>query len=139
MLEAGTPNTHGLAGLAAGIRYVLQIGPNKILAHEQELCRAFLDGLGQIRGITVYGPADPATRVGVVSINLDGWSPSDLALALDRDHGIMTRSGLHCAPRAHQTLGTFPQGTVRFSFGYFNTRGHIDRALAALDALSREN
>jgi cysteine desulfurase/selenocysteine lyase len=138
-LEAGTPNTHGLAGLAAGIRYVLQTGPDKILDHERALTGAFLDGLNQIRGVTIYGPTGTQSRLGVVSLNLDGWSPSDLALALDRNHGIMTRSGLHCAPRAHQTLGTLPQGTVRFSFGHFNTREHIDKALEALDALSREN
>ena len=138
-LEAGTPNTHGLAGLAAGIQYVLQTGTDKILAHEQALNRIFMDGLSQIKGATAYGPVDPTARVGVVSLNLDGWSPSDLALALDREYGIMTRSGLHCSPRAHQTIGTFPQGTVRFSFGWFNTRDHIDAALKALDALSRES
>ncbi len=136
-LEAGTPNTHGLAGLSAGIRSVLEYGTSKIREHEMELTAAFLDGLAQIKTALVPGPRNPADRVGVVSLNLDGWSPSDLALTLDREYGILTRSGLHCAPRAHRTLGTFPMGTVRFSFGLFNRLAEIDTILTALDQLSR--
>lgn len=136
-LEAGTPNTHGLAGLAAGIRFILRTGIERIRSHELLLTRTFMDGLRHIQGITVYGPSDPAGRAAVVSINLAGWSPSDLAMALDREFGVMTRAGLHCAPRAHRALGTFPQGTVRFSFGYFNTLADVEAALAALDTLGR--
>ena len=134
-LEAGTPNTHGLAGLAAGIDFVLETGPDRIREHEQQLTTAFMDGLSSIKGATVYGP--PASkRTAVVSLNLDGWSSSDLALALDREYGIMTRAGLHCAPRAHRSIGTMPQGTVRFSFGWFNTLEEVDAVLAALKTLA---
>jgi len=136
-LEAGTPNTHGLAGLAAGVRYILDTGVETIRRHELQLTKLFLNGLTQIRGIKIYGPSDPNMRTAVVSLNLAGWSPSDLALALDREFGILTRAGLHCAPRAHRTLGTFPEGTVRFSFGVFNTAGEIEAVLTALDLLSR--
>ncbi|MFH1135267.1 MAG: aminotransferase class V-fold PLP-dependent enzyme [Pseudomonadota bacterium] len=136
-LEAGTPNTHGLAGLAAGIRFVLDIGPEKIRDHEMNLTRRFLYGLSGIPGAVVYGPSDPARRVAVISLNLRGWSPSDLAHALDREFGIMTRAGLHCAPRAHRALGTFTRGAVRFSFGWSNSEAEVDRVLAALDRLSR--
>ncbi|MEW5722525.1 MAG: aminotransferase class V-fold PLP-dependent enzyme [Thermodesulfobacteriota bacterium] len=136
-LEAGTPNTHGLAGLAAGIRFVLATGVQRIREHELGLTRDFLAGLAGIRGAQVYGPRDPERRTAVISLNLAGWSPSDLALALDREFGIMTRAGLHCAPRVHRTLGTFPQGVVRFSFGWFNTSDEVGRVLEALGKLSR--
>ena len=136
-LEAGTQNTHGLAGLAAGVKFIKEVGLDKIRAHELDLTRHFLNGLTGIKTVTVYGPPDADSRVAVVSINLKGWSPSDLAHILNRDFGIMTRAGLHCAPRAHRTLRTFPQGTVRFSFGFFNTKAEIDTVLSALDDLSR--
>jgi len=138
-LEAGTPNTHGLAGLAAGVRWILETGLDRIRAHELDLTRRFLDGLAGMDGPTWYGPESADFRVAVVSINLAGWSPSDLALALDREFGIMTRAGLHCAPRAHRGIGTFPTGTVRFSFGWFNTAGEVDRVLAAVDELARRS
>jgi len=136
-LEAGTPNTHGLSGLAAGIRFILGIGLERIRAHESALTRQFVDGLRQIQGLTIYGPDRIEHRVAVISINLAGWSPSDLALTLDREFGIMTRSGLHCAPRVHRAIGTFPQGTVRFSFGWFNTPSEVETVLAALNNISR--
>ncbi len=136
-LEAGTANTHGLAGLAAGIKFIQDTGVNRIRDHERELTGIFLDGLSQIKDLSVYGPKNLDGRVAVVSVNLDGWSPSDLTRTLDQEYGIMTRPGLHCAPRAHQTLGTFPQGAVRFSFGWSNTAEELGKSLAALDALSR--
>ena len=136
-LEAGTPNTHGLAGLAAGVRWVLETGPDRIRTHEINLTRLFLNGLSLIKGVSLYGPRDAASRVAVVSLNLAGWSPSDLARELDREYGIMTRAGLHCSPRAHRTIGTLPRGAVRFSFGPFNTPAEIEAVLCALDELSR--
>ena len=138
-LEAGTPNTHGLAGLAAALNFVMAVGPENIAGHERALVKKFMAGLSGIKGATVYGPGDPENKTAVVSINLKGWSPSDLAGTLDRDYGIMTRPGLHCAPRAHQTIGSFPRGTVRFSFGWFNNLEEVDRVLAALHALSGQN
>ena len=135
-LEAGTPNTHGLAGLAAGVRFVLDTGLEAIRKHETTLTHRFLDGLSGLRGVSLYGPSLAGQRTAVVSINLEGWSCSDLARVLDSDYGIMTRSGLHCAPRAHRTLGTYPVGTVRFSFGWFNTLGEVDLVLEALKRLT---
>ncbi|MDY6852159.1 MAG: aminotransferase class V-fold PLP-dependent enzyme [Thermodesulfobacteriota bacterium] len=136
-LEAGTPNTHGLAGLAAGVNFILEKGLDKVRAHELNLTHIFMDGLTQIKAAESYGPPDPAARAAVVSLNLAGWSPSDLALTLDREFGIMTRAGLHCSPRAHRTIGSFPQGAVRFSFGVFNTRAEVETVLTTLDGLSR--
>jgi selenocysteine lyase/cysteine desulfurase len=137
-LEAGTPNTIGLAGLAAGLDFVLATGVEAIRDQEKRLTTRFLQGLASVPGLTVYGPPDPDSRVAVVSLNLEGWSPSDLARSLERDFGIMTRAGLHCAPRAHRTIGTFPRGAVRFSFGFFNTPAEIDAALEALGQFSRQ-
>lgn len=135
-LEAGTHNTHGLAGLTAGVEFIQKIGVASIRAHEMELTRVFLDGLRQMAGVQVYGPLEASLRVAVVSINVAGWSPSDLAHALERQYGILTRPGLHCAPRYHRTLGTFPSGTVRFSFGWFNTRAEVDLIIRAIDELA---
>ena len=138
-LEAGTPNTHGLAGLAAGLDYLQETGVDNIRRHEIDLTRAFLQGLARLPGAVAYGPPQAEDRVAVISMNLEGWSPSDLSMALDREFSIMTRPGLHCAPRAHQTIGAFPTGTVRFSLGWFNTPAEIDLALTALDDLSRRS
>lgn len=137
-LEAGTPNTIGLAGLAAGLDFVLTTGVDIIREQEKRLTDRFLQGLAGVPGLTVYGPPDADSRVAVVSLNLDGWSPSDLARSLEHDFGLLTRAGLHCAPQAHRTIGTFPRGAVRFSFGFFNTPKEIDAALKALTRLARQ-
>ena len=138
-LEPGTANTHGLAGLAAGVGVVLREGPANIRRHELDLTKRFLDGLGRIKGLTVRGPGAGEDRVAVVALTLAGWSSSDLSLALEREAGILTRAGLQCSPLAHQALGTFQGGGVtRFSFGYYNTAGEIDTALATLDRLAAE-
>jgi cysteine desulfurase/selenocysteine lyase len=137
-LEAGTPNTVGLAGLAAGLDFVLATGVDVIREHERRLTARFLQGLADVPGATVYGPPDADSRVAVVSLGLEGWSPSDLARSLERDFGLLTRPGLDCAPRAHRTIGTFPRGTTRFSFGFFNTLSEIDAALEVLSRLARQ-
>jgi selenocysteine lyase/cysteine desulfurase len=111
------------------------VGVDRIRAHDMELTQAFIDGLDQIPGVRRHGPRRSQHMAPVVSINVDGLSPSDLARSLDRDFGIMTRPGLHCAPRAHQSIGAFPAGAVRFSFGWYNRRDEIDRALEAIDRL----
>ncbi len=131
--EAGTPNTLGIAGLAAGVAFVRETGLAAIRRHEETLTTRLLDGLGQIPGLTVYGPGPGPHRGPVVSIRLAGISVSDLAFALDRDHGILGRGGLHCAPAAHRSIATYPEGTLRLSLGYFNTEAEIDSCLAALD------
>ncbi|MDR2724960.1 MAG: aminotransferase class V-fold PLP-dependent enzyme [Candidatus Adiutrix sp.] len=136
-LEPGTANTHGLAGLAAGTGVVLREGVASIRVHEMELTRRFLDGLSQIKGLTIWGPGVEDERVAVAAVTLAGWSSSDLSAALEREAGILTRAGLQCSPLAHQALGSFQNGGLtRFSFGYYNTAAETDIALTTLDRLA---
>jgi cysteine desulfurase / selenocysteine lyase len=131
-LESGTLNVAGIAGLAAGVRFVSEIGIEKIRGHEQALVEQFLAGASLIPNMTMYGPRDARLRCGVVSFNITGIAPSEVSLVLDDTFEIMSRSGLHCAPAAHRTLGTFPTGTVRFGFNWFNTSADVHGALEAL-------
>src|SRR5690606_707720 len=126
------PNTIGLIGLGAGVRSVLERGVENIREKEMELTRRFIDGLGPIPGVTLYGCGDPLKQIAVVSFTIEDISPSDLALAFDEKYNIMCRPGLHCAPSAHRTIGTFSEGTVRFGFGYFNTFDEVNIALEAI-------
>lgn len=135
--EAGTPNIVGLAGLVAGVRYVLERGVAQIRAHEQQLTRKLLDGLGAVPGVRVFGPQDPERQTAVVSFTLAGWSVAQVAARLEEEYGVLCRPGLHCAPRAHRTLGTFPAGTVRFAPGPYTMVAEIERAVAAVAALAR--
>jgi len=134
--EAGTLNTVGIAGLGAGIRFVMETGMERIAAHERDLTRQLLHGLSRINGIKLYGPFEPEDRVGVVSFNLEGISSSEAGLMLDQVYGIAVRVGLHCAPLAHQTLGTLADGSIRVSFSYFNTPEEVDQLLWALREMS---
>lgn len=134
--ESGTQNAVGLAGLGAGLRYIQQRGVEEIRAHETALTARLLEGLQGIRGLTVHGPAAPARQTAVVSFTLEGHRTGETSLYLDDAHGIATRPGLHCAPAAHYTLGTFPGGTVRLSAGPFTTDQEIDRAISAIEELS---
>lgn len=134
--ESGTQNTVGIAGLGAGVEYVLAEGLERIAAHERALTQRLLDGLAQIPGVALYGSQDASRRTAAVSFNLAGWEPVDLGAVLDQSFDIAVRPGLHCAPAAHQTIGTFPQGTVRLSPGYFNTPAEVDFVLEAIAKLS---
>lgn len=138
LYESGTPNAVGLAGLAAGLRWVLAQGVEHIRAHEQALTGQLLAGLAAIPGVTVYGTHDPARQTATVSFNIAGMQPSEVGLRLDDEYEIMCRVGLHCAPAAHRTLGTFPGGTVRFGLGAFNTAAEVESVLDAVAALARE-
>ena len=133
--EAGTPNTLGIAALAAGVRFINRTGLEVIRRHEQRLTARLLAGLAELPGITLQGPAAEKPRCPVVSLTLAGHSASELALRLDRESGIMTRAGLHCAPAAHRSLGTFPEGTLRLSLGWFNTEAEVDGCLEAFARL----
>ena len=133
--EAGTLNVVGLAGLGAGLRFLLDTGVEDIAAHERALVARFLDGAADLPRIRVYGPRDLAQRIGALSFTIDGLTTSKVGLLLDQEFRIMTRIGLHCSPAAHRTLGTFPEGTVRFGFSWFNTLRQVDYALAALAQL----
>jgi selenocysteine lyase/cysteine desulfurase len=137
LCESGTPNAVGLAGLAAGTRWVLAQGVERIRAHELALTAQLLSGLAGIPGVTVYGPRDARRQTATVSFVIAGLEPSDVGLRLDDEYAIMCRVGLHCAPAAHRTLGTFPTGTVRFGLGAFNTAEEISAALEAVAALAR--
>ena len=134
--ESGTPNTIGLAGLEAGVRFVLREGRKTIRDKEMALTERFLRGLRSLPGIAVCGTGGAASRTAVISFNIAGVSPSEAALALDERFGILCRPGLHCAPAAHRTMGTFPRGTIRFGFSYFNTEEEIDLALEAIRCLA---
>jgi len=135
--EAGTLNAVGLAGLDAGVRFVLDAGVETIRQHEEALTRQLIAGLQGIAGVTVYGTGHAAAQTATVAFNVAGLSPADVGLALDEDFSILCRIGLHCAPAAHRTLGTFPRGSVRFGLGYFNTAGEIAAALEAVAMLAR--
>ncbi|MFQ5879887.1 MAG: aminotransferase class V-fold PLP-dependent enzyme, partial [Dehalococcoidia bacterium] len=134
--ESGTLNVVGLAGLTAGVRYVLGVGVEAIRDHEKALVRAFLDGASSIPACRVYGPDDPRYQAATVSFNLEGVSCSDVGRLLDTEFNVMCRVGLHCAPSAHRTMGTYPDGTVRFSWGLFNTGEEIEYAVEALQQIA---
>jgi len=134
--ESGTPNTIGFAGLGAGATYLAGQTMERIRAKEEQLTRRFLERLEAFKDqVTVYGLIDAARQTAVISFNVKNISPSDAAMFFEEKFGILCRPGLHCAPAAHRTIGTFPQGTVRFSFGFFNTSRDVDRAAKAVMAL----
>jgi len=138
MCESGTPNAVGLAGLEAGVRWVLERGVEAIRAHEVALTQRLIAGLCAIPGVTAYGCRDAELQTATVSFNIAGVEPSEVGLRLDDEYGIMCRVGLHCAPAAHRTLGTFPVGTVRFGLSAFNTMDEVEAALAAVGELAKE-
>jgi cysteine desulfurase family protein len=133
--ESGTPNTVGIAGLGAGLDFVLAEGVERVRSHEKRLAAMLIEGLVNIEGVTVYGSHDPEARTATVSFNIEGVSPSEAAMILDEQYGIMCRPGLHCSPAAHRTIGTFPGGAVRFSAGYLNTPEEMDLAVGAVEAI----
>lgn len=134
--EPGTPNLPGIYGWEAALAFLQEIGVEAVRAHDEALSRRFLAGIRDLPGIILKGPTDPARRVGVFSLDFVGQDNAEIAYRLEADYGIQTRCGLHCAPAAHKTLGTFPRGTVRFSTGWFTTESDIDAALAAVKALT---
>ncbi len=138
MCESGTPNAVGLAGLAAGVGWVLARGVETIRVHEVELAQRLIGGLQAIAGVTVYGGLDPERQTATVSFNVAGKAPSEVGLRLDDEYGIMCRVGLHCAPAAHKTIGTFPDGTVRFGLSAFNTLDEVDEAVQAVAHIGQE-
>lgn len=133
--ESGTLNTPGIAGLKAGVEYILDTGLAAVRRKESDLVTQLLDGVRSIPGITVHGPLSADERCSVVSLTAAGLDPSLIGFHLDRDYDISVRVGLHCAFSAHQTIGTYPAGTVRVSPGYFNTADDIDAFLRALQAI----
>ena len=137
-LEAGTPNLPGIAGLAASLAWLGEKGIDAVRGHELALTQRLLDGLRPLaaaRRVRLAGLPGTEGRTGVVSIQTPGHDLSQVAHDLDARFGIQTRVGLHCAPSAHKTLGTFPAGTIRFSLGWANTEADVDLAISALGEL----
>ena len=137
-LEAGTLNGHGIAGLGAAIRYLLETGLDTIRAKEQELPMAFYEAVRKIPGITVYGDFSSPTRCAIVALNIRDYDSGEVSDALSEQYGIATRPGAHCAPLMHKALGTVEQGAVRFSFSHYNTIEEINIAVSALQELAME-
>ncbi|MFZ2950745.1 MAG: aminotransferase class V-fold PLP-dependent enzyme [Desulfuromonadaceae bacterium] len=123
--ESGTHNLPGIAGLQAGIEFIIEQGLSSVHRHEHEMLRQAEQGLREIPGVTIYGPVDPSDRCSVLSFTASGVDPAILAAELDHGFDIAVRAGLHCAPLAHRTLGTLPGGTTRVSPGWFTTSEDI--------------
>lgn len=136
--ESGTPNVVGLAGLNAGVRWIMERGVDAIRTHEILLAQRMIDGLAEIPGVTVYGSRNAQMQSPIISLNITGIEPSEIGLRLDEEYGILCRVGLHCSPAAHRTIGTFPAGTLRLSLGIFNTEEDVDAAIEAIDCLARD-
>ncbi len=134
-LEAGTQNAAGIAGLLAGVRFVQEVGVERIREHELALTGQLIEALRDVPGLAVLGPADLARRTAVVAVTVEGYVPDQLAAVLDQVFDIATRAGLHCAPQAHRTAGTLETGALRFSPGYFNTSDEVAEAAAALRSI----
>jgi len=131
--ESGTLNIPGLAGMAAGIRYLLDVGISSVAKHEKELTTHLLQGIARIPGITLMGPDETVERGNVVSIRFDRISVAEAALMMDAAFSIAVRGGLHCSADAHRTIGTLENGgTLRISSGYLNTMDEIEQCLEAL-------
>lgn len=137
-LEAGTLNGHGIAGLAAGVAFIEELGVDAIHAHTLALSDRFEAGVRDVPGVKIYGGHADIDRTGIVALNIgdvDSGAVSDL---LNAEYGICTRAGAHCAPLMHQALGTEGPGAVRFSFGYFNTEEEVDEGIRAIKEIASE-
>jgi cysteine desulfurase family protein len=135
-LESGTLNTPGISGLKAAVEFILSTGIDTIRDHEARLTGHLLDGLQEVHGVTVYGPKDSRRATAVVSFNIEGMDCGEVSLLLDQKFGIISRSGLHCAPLGHQTMGTIEMGTCRLSPGFFTTEEEIDRVVQAVSHIA---
>ena len=136
-LEAGTLNGHGIAGLGAGVEWLLETGIDKIHTREVALAKRFYDGVKDIPGVKIYGDFSSWNRTAVVTLNLGDYDSGEVSDALWEDYEIATRPGAHCAPLMHMALGTVEQGAVRFSFSWFNTEEEVDTAINAMKELAQ--
>jgi cysteine desulfurase family protein len=135
--ESGNHNVAGIVGLGAGCQWLLERGIEKLHADVSRLAQELRGALARIEGVTVYGPAESAERVEVVSINVRGYDPQEVAVLLDTHYHVQIRAGLHCAARIHTALKTAELGgTVRFSLGPFNTAEHISAAVRAISEIA---
>ena len=134
--ECGTVNSAGISGLGAGLKYIFQEGLERIRAHGQSLADRLIAGLAGIPGVTLYIARDSSRQAPVISITIEGHEPGEAGAVLDQAFDIKVRTGLHCAPAAHKTLGTFPLGTIRLSPGYFNTEQEIELTLESVKKMA---
>lgn len=136
--EAGTLNTPGIAGLGAGVEYILNYGQEKIMNHITNLEKLFLNAFSQIEGVKIYGPTNIKMRCGIISINIWDRDSREIVNILSQRYNIATRGSLHCSPLAHDTIGTKEQGTVRFSPGVFTTLDEVKACIMAVGEISRK-
>lgn len=136
--ESGTLNGPGIVGLGAGVDYILKKGIENIRKHEVELTEHFLEEMSKIDKVKIYGPKNVSEQAPVVALNIVGLDSSEVSYILDEKYDIATRPGLHCAPLAHETIGTIEEGVVRFSFGLFNTHEEIEKAVKAIKEITSE-
>jgi cysteine desulfurase / selenocysteine lyase len=134
--ESGNLNVPGIVGLEAGVSHVREMGLERIEQDASFHTDRLLKGLRKLNGVQLYGPPSVERRVGLISLNVAGFDPQELAALLDSQWSIQTRAGLHCAPRMHAALGTLPRGTLRLSIGHFTTSEQIDAVLAAFAELA---
>jgi selenocysteine lyase/cysteine desulfurase len=135
--EGGTANLPGIAGLGAGIRWLMARGIASVRGQEQEMSRMLRDGLSAIPGIRLYGTQDAERSIAIISFTMTGKKVSEIGLRLDKEFGILIRVGLHCAPAAHRTIGSFPEGTVRLAPGVFTTSEEIYITIGAVEKIAR--
>lgn len=137
-LEAGTLNGHGIAGLNAALDFLEETGIDAIHAKEDALARAFAKGVSKIPQVVLYGDMQAALRAPIVSLNIGEMDSATVSDILWEDYEICVRAGAHCAPLMHEALGTVEQGTVRFSFSYFNTEEEVETAINAVREIAEE-
>jgi selenocysteine lyase/cysteine desulfurase len=136
-LEAGTLNSHGIAGLSAALDYLFEVGVDAIEEKENALMRRFYDGVVNIPGVKIYGDFTAEKRGAIVTLNICDYDSGAVSDELSEVYDIATRAGAHCAPRMHEALGTVDQGAVRFSFSWFNTEEEVDIAINAMKELAQ--
>jgi cysteine desulfurase/selenocysteine lyase len=135
--ESGTPNLVGIAGLGAGLKWIEDRDIAEVRRHLNRLRKILIDGLADIPGVTIYGTRDMESSVGIVSFTVAGKRVSEIGFRLDEEYGVLSRVGLHCAPAAHKTIRSFPEGTVRLSPGVFSTEKDIKEAVQAIGRVAR--
>ncbi len=134
--ESGTLNGVGIAGLGAGVSWVKSRSVETIRSHEAHLTELLLDGLREIPEVVIYGTANSEKCTAVVSCRVEGQLVSEVGLQLDDDFDILCRVGLHCAPSAHRTIGTFPEGTIRLAPGIFSSPDDINKVIKAFQRIA---
>jgi selenocysteine lyase/cysteine desulfurase len=135
-LEGGTPNTMGISGVLAGVRFLQRQGPGKVLEHERKILKRMIDAFSSDKRFTIFGTKDISRKAGVLSITVKDRDNAEMASILDQAFSIAVRPGLHCAPYTHKHLGTFPTGTLRLSPGFFSTIEEADQVIKALQEIA---